>query len=59
MNDYKYLYILTIVLIGFLIIGNGFAIHEKLLFSEKCEEAGMVSVRSWQDGALYCVKDFR
>ena len=55
----KYLYIITIVLSGFLISGVGFSIHEELLFNEKCEEAGMVAVRSWRDGALYCVKGFR
>ena len=58
MNNYKYLYIITIVLSGFLISGEGFSIHEELLFNEKCEEAGMVAVRSWQ-GDLYCVKGFR
>ena len=59
MDDYKYLKLLTVALSLFLIIGNGFAIHEELRFKEKCEEAGMVSVRSWRDGALYCVKGFR
>ena len=59
MNNYKYLYIITIVLSGFLISGVGFSIHEEQSFNEKCEEAGMIAVRSWRDGALYCVKGFR
>ena len=58
MNNYKYLYIITIVLSGFLISGVGFSIHEELLFNEKCEEAGMVAVRPWRDDP-YCAEGFR
>ncbi len=52
----KYLYI--IVLVGSFISAVGFSIYEEHRFNEKCEEAGMFAVRSWQ-GDLYCVKGFR
>jgi hypothetical protein len=58
MDDGKYLKLLIIVLIGFLIIGNGYEIYKEMLFIEKCNEAGMIAVRSWLNGALYCVKGF-
>jgi hypothetical protein len=54
----KYLYIIIIVLCGSLIYAVGFSIYEEQRFNEKCEEAGMIAVRSWRKD-LYCVKGFR
>ena len=51
-------YLFAIGLVGSVISAVGFSIHEEQSFNEKCEEAGMVAVRSWQ-GDLYCVKGFR
>ena len=48
----------TIVLVGSFISAVDFLIYEEQRFNEKCEEAGMLAVRSWQ-GDLYCVKGFR
>ena len=41
----KYLYI--IVIVGWFISVVGFSVYEEQRFSEKCEEAGMLAVRSW------------
>jgi len=59
MDDYKYLKLLTVALSLFLIIGIGSSLHREMLFIEKCNEAGMIAVSSWLNGALYCVEGVR
>jgi len=51
-------FIIAAVLVVPFISAVGFSVYEEQRFSEKCEEAGMLAVRSWQ-GDLYCVKGFR